>query len=122
MLNACDSNLVVALTNQSTNAAQYLWEFGDGTRQFSLGGPAPVSHTFSAAGSYTASMTIVDRLGNLEKYTQTVIVGPDAGGGSLILTTPPRASAARAHGGRRRHHHHRHHHRPSHIRILQAFF
>lgn len=111
----------------SSGFSSATWEFGGEARQFSAGAPVQVSHTFPAPGSYTVSLTVVDRLGNMARDTQTVIVGPEAGGGSMILTTGPRASAARANGGVHRHRHrhgrrgrrHRHH-RPN--RIFQALF
>jgi hypothetical protein len=55
-------------TTSSTNGySSFTIDFGDGTTSFDHSGsdPAPVSHTYSQPGFYTAKITTVDRMGNI---------------------------------------------------------
>ena len=58
------------------------WSFGDGATGFAPG-TAIATHTYTAAGVYSVTLTAVDTLGNLATATQTVTV-----------RTPPTASFA----------------------------
>jgi hypothetical protein len=51
-------------------AANYAWNFGDGTTAV---GPS-VEHTYSAGGTYNVSLTVTDRGGNRATLTQTIVV------------------------------------------------
>jgi PKD repeat protein len=57
-------------TGSSTNGySSVTVDFGDGTTRFDNSGsaPAPLSHTYSHAGVYTAKISAVDPMGNLAK-------------------------------------------------------
>jgi PKD repeat protein len=70
-------------SNSSNGYSSVSWDFGDGATSFdnSGSGPGAVSHTYSAAGSYTVTLTIVDPKGRLSRASHQVTV---TGG-----TTPP---------------------------------
>lgn len=58
----------------STDVANYVWDFGDGTS----GTGKNVTHTYAAAGDYTATLTITDQAGNANTDTLAVkISGSD---------------------------------------------
>jgi hypothetical protein len=63
--------------------AGYRWDFGDGSAPV-FG--ASVVHTFPKNGTYTVTLTVVDRGGNQAAVSQTVTVGT---GGSPVVTPPP---------------------------------
>ena len=50
----------------------YDWQFGDGA----TGAGATAEHDFTAAGSYSVSLTVVDDLGASDSFAQTVTVEP----------------------------------------------
>jgi hypothetical protein len=54
----------------------YAWNFGDGTN----GTGAAASHTYSIAGTYTASVTVSDGKGGSATANVTVTVNPGGGG------------------------------------------
>lgn len=56
VLNDCDSNLVIDLVDQSTNAVTYLWNFGDGTTSTQ----ANEGHTYTVPGTYNVMLTVTD--------------------------------------------------------------
>ncbi|MBL0310356.1 MAG: PKD domain-containing protein [Bacteroidetes bacterium] len=76
ILNDCDSNLVVDLTNQSTNAAQYFWNFGDGTSSSAM----DENHTYHSPGSYAITLLVVDnnRCHPIDSMTKTVRLLPNS--------------------------------------------
>lgn len=55
VLNDCDSNLVIDLTNQSVNGTQYFWTFGDGTTS----NQTNENHSYRLPGSYTVKLVVV---------------------------------------------------------------
>lgn len=57
----------VTFTNTSQNAASYLWDFGDG----STGNTANPTHTYTADGTYTVTLTATNNCGSMT-FTQTV--------------------------------------------------
>lgn len=57
-------------TNQSTNAATYSWDFGDGSP---LNNTANPSHTYSANGTYTVTLTVTGPCGT-DTYTQIITI------------------------------------------------
>jgi Tol biopolymer transport system component/PKD repeat protein len=79
--------LSVTFYNTSTNAAEFQWDFGDGrsTKTIAVKEPAtkePITHEYTKAGSYTVTMTAIQK-GNSPKtnfMTQTITVnhGPPA--------------------------------------------
>ena len=72
-------------TVSSAGAASTTWNFGDGTSSFVPGGLTNVTHTFSAAGLYTVTLTVVDSDGNLATHSQQVAVGRSP---SALLSVP----------------------------------
>jgi len=93
------SSLQVKLTNNSVNAARYEWDFGDGLTATSAN---PISHTFSAPGSYRMGLTVFnadDSRSNTFRLTVAVIDerflhGNVAGGKSWIFGTGSYTSPA----------------------------
>jgi gliding motility-associated-like protein len=76
VLNDCDSNLVISLANQSTNALQYNWSFGDGT--FST--QQNENHTYHLAGTYTVTLIVTDtnRCHPVDTLSQDVTMLPNS--------------------------------------------
>ncbi len=60
----------------------YAWDFGDGTASTQ----AAPSHAYSAAGTYTARVTVRDKDGGLTTKTSTVTVTPQAPPGAIFRT------------------------------------
>lgn len=56
------------------------WSFGDGTtcpgQEASCGGGPGVSHAYSAAGTYTIELVVIDNLGALTHVTRALVVAP----------------------------------------------
>ncbi len=75
VLNDCDSNLVVKLTDGSTNAQQYFWSFGDST----LSNLPNQTHVYYLPGSYTITLVVQDtnRCHPLDTMSQTVRMLPN---------------------------------------------
>ena len=68
-------NLTVAFdasasTDPDGSIASFAWNFGDGT----TGTGATTSHTYTAAGSYQAKLTVTDDQGAIGEVTQTIVV------------------------------------------------
>jgi PKD repeat protein len=79
--------LAVQFTDGSTNTpTSWNWAFGDGGTS-SLQNP---SHTYSTAGTYTASLTATNAAGSSSAYTQTITVS--AATTSVTTSLPPVAS------------------------------
>lgn len=56
VLNSCDSNLVVDLLNQSTNAVSYQWYFGDGTGSVQVN----ENHSYTQPATYNIMLIATD--------------------------------------------------------------
>jgi PKD repeat protein len=72
----------------ATPIATYTFDWGDGT---SATGPQPgptAPHTYAAAGSYTAKVTVTDTGGLSSFTTKTVTVSPDAPPSAALTVTP----------------------------------
>jgi hypothetical protein len=68
------------------DAGTAVWRFGDGTSASGLA----VTHTYRAAGSFTAELSIRDRAGNETRSELPVTVLPSGTpGGATTTTTPP---------------------------------
>jgi PKD domain/Secretion system C-terminal sorting domain len=63
------NNLTLSFTNNSTNAAFYAWDFGDGNISSS---PNPV-HTYAAAGSYLIRLEVGDLCDNFRDTSFTIV-------------------------------------------------
>jgi hypothetical protein len=64
------SGATVNVTNTSTNAVTYTWDFGDGSPINTTASP---SHTYSANGTYTIILTVTGPCGT-DTYTQVVTI------------------------------------------------
>ncbi|HEU4718877.1 MAG TPA: T9SS type A sorting domain-containing protein [Bacteroidia bacterium] len=64
------SGATATFTNQSTNAVTYSWNFGDATP---LNNTANPSHTYTANGTYTVTLTVSGPCGT-DTYTQVVVI------------------------------------------------
>lgn len=56
VLNNCDSNLVIQLNNQSINATNYYWDFGDGTTSVLT----DANYSYSIPATYTVTLIAED--------------------------------------------------------------
>jgi PKD repeat protein len=72
--------------------ASYAWSFGDGASASGV----TTSHTYSNAGTYTATLTVTDNLGATGSASVTIAASGSSGGG---LNAPSNLSASRASGG-----------------------
>jgi len=72
--------------------ASYAWTFGDGT----TGTGATVSHTYAAAGSYTARLTVTDNKGATGTTTVTITATTDPN----VIAAPTSLGASTAKGGK----------------------
>ncbi len=61
------------LTNNSTDADSYLWNFGDGNIDTS---PNPLPHIYTQDGTYTVSLTATNACGSNTTSTQITIITP----------------------------------------------
>lgn len=60
----------VSFTNLSKNATTYMWDFGDGMSS----SQAEPTHTYSADGEYTVTLTVMDNLGQSDSKSAQVVV------------------------------------------------
>jgi hypothetical protein len=67
------------------DAGTAVWDFGDGTSSSGLA----VTHTYTRAGTFNASLSIRDRAGNESRLAFVVNVSPTAPGGSTTTTGTP---------------------------------
>lgn len=66
------SGTVISNKPADTVATSYEWDFGDGS---SAKGEA-VSHTYTAAGTYTVTLTVTDSVGREGSTTEEITVEP----------------------------------------------
>ena len=66
--------------------ASYAWDFGDGT----TASGATAEHTYTAAGSFTATLTVTDGAGQTATTTQAIVVsdGPNVPPVAVATATP----------------------------------
>jgi hypothetical protein len=65
--------------------AEYKWDFGDGTT--SVG--ASVVHSYAKGGTYTVTLNVADRGGNVSSVSQTIsVLGPNGQPVSSTITNP----------------------------------
>ena len=65
------------LTNNSTNAVSYLWDFGNGNTSTE----ADPSYKYELHGNYTVTLTITDVYGNMHQESHEILVLCVFGGG-----------------------------------------
>ncbi len=58
----------VAFANQSNNATNYNWDFGDGNTSTEI----DPKNTYPGEGSYTVTLTIIDALNQTSTYSETI--------------------------------------------------
>jgi PKD repeat protein len=92
---AVGANNVVSLTDTSTDSdgtiVQRLWNFGDG----SSGGANNPNHTYTANGTYTVTLTVVDDLNGVDVSDPVVITVDGLLTGSLAITSPANSEVVR---------------------------
>lgn len=79
--------LVTTFTGSATGGKApytYSWNFGDGTAKSTLQNPLP--HTYTAAGNYTATLTVTDSASPVATATSTVQITVNSVGGNLTAT------------------------------------
>jgi PKD repeat protein len=76
--NVCkDSPLTFVNTSTGANAlASSLWDFGDGSPAVTLGGNEDATHTYTAFGTFTVTLTVTDIYGCTHQTTQNITVHP----------------------------------------------
>lgn len=75
------SSTVIANTHKGNAAVSYSWAFGDG----STGSGKQVKHTYAQPGTYTVTLTVVDKAGRSGTYRAPVVVAPPASGSTLFV-------------------------------------
>ncbi len=73
---------VINITNLSSGADSWLWNFGDGSPPLTTGidsssVSAPLSHTYTDTGSYTIMLITSTQYGCIDTAYETVIIEPD---------------------------------------------
>jgi hypothetical protein len=63
------NNLIGNFVNQSLDATEIIWDFGDGSTALNFNN---ISHVYSEPGIYAVSITAVDACGVVDKTTQNV--------------------------------------------------
>src|SRR5690606_314531 len=76
ILNDCDSNLHIQFNDESVNAVNYFWDFGDGTTSAAQN----PEHHYSLPGTYTITLTVTDstRCHPVDSVSQNVRLKPNA--------------------------------------------
>jgi len=75
-------------TDVGSGIASIVWDFGDGT----TGTSSTESHTYTAPGSYSVTLTVTDFYGNVGYDTVTIIANEPKAPTAVINTTPPEVS------------------------------
>ena len=81
-----DSTFRVRASEPGGSVSAYYWTFGDGRTSNSTG--PDVTHVYSEAGTYTASVTVTSSLGTISTHTQDVTV---LGASSAVAAVPSTA-------------------------------
>jgi PKD repeat protein len=68
------------------------WSISGGVSSFNRGAPAPFSHQFTTAGTYTVTLTVVDTFGNLSTVSHTVIAATPTASFTANTTSAPAGS------------------------------
>ena len=69
--NSCGLN-PISITNNSTNAINYTWDFGDGTATSSDNNP---THSYSAVGTYIVQLIATNANGCVDSISQQINIG-----------------------------------------------
>jgi gliding motility-associated-like protein len=70
----CFNTPPIHFTDLSTSATTWAWNFGDPTSASNTSGLPNPSHTYTAAGNFTATLTVTNALGCTNSIPQTVTV------------------------------------------------
>ena len=81
--------LAVAFTSSVTGATSYTWNFGDNGTSTNVQNP---SHTYTAAGTYTARLTATGAGGTVTSNTKTITVTASSSGSGGSSATAPNGS------------------------------
>ena len=78
--------LVVAFQGDNSSdpdgsIASYAWDFGEGNSSNEMN----PTHTYTEAGTYTATLTVTDDLGAVGTYSETIVVSPAQDGGDCFV-------------------------------------
>lgn len=76
-----DSPLTIHFTNSSTDADEYLWDFGDEEGTSAAENP---SHTYAEAGEYTVSLTATGEGGAVETFKSVTVTAPEGPAGCVV--------------------------------------
>ncbi len=86
--NAVNASTLFTVTTDITNGVTYTWDFGDGDS----GSGANTSHTYTAVGFYTATVTAANEVSVISTTTPvTITPGPLVGFEIIAPTTPQTA-------------------------------
>lgn len=85
-------------SSSSVGYTSTTWNWGDGASSFSRSAPTSISHTYAAAGTYTATLTTVDTYGNLSTVSHPVsVAAPPAPPAPPAPSAPPASPRAVGH-------------------------
>lgn len=95
---SCGIPFTASFTSLSTNAGTYSWNFGDGSAVSTLMNP---SHTYTAAGSYTVTLTIQGQSGcnGSDVETKTNFITISTLGAPISATCNPATAATNPYCG-----------------------
>lgn len=85
--------LVVSFSSAGTSdsdgtISSYNWDFGDGTPYAATANP---THTYSAAGTYLATLTVTDDFSTTDTTTVTTVVNVDPGSDRPAMSATPQS-------------------------------
>jgi PKD repeat protein len=90
--------LTVTFTNQSKNADEFQWDFGDGAIKTTTSAKEPVVHQYTKAGAHTVTLKAVKHSDPPETSTFTAIVTVQPGAFAQVAIDPAEATLAPGQG------------------------
>ncbi len=66
-----NNSKIISCTNTSLYSISYSWNFGDGSEPSTVKNP---SHTYTAAGTYSVTLTAIGVSGDVDKSTKTSVI------------------------------------------------
>ena len=83
-----DAPLRVSFANESKNADEFQWDFGDGTSTTSRTREEPVSHEYTIAGTHTVTLTAIKKSDPPQTSPRTLTMTVDPGSlNKVVLDT-----------------------------------